>query len=141
MTPADNTERLRRAAQLRHEATTTRAEAALRQMRETGCAVSFRSVAEAAGVSRAWLYRQPAIRDEIDRLRSTHPAAHRPRHPAPPRGSEESRQRRIEALLDDNTRLRAENTRLHRQVAVLLGERRTHQVHGASAAPAEPQTS
>jgi hypothetical protein len=141
MAPADSTGHLRRAAQARHEATTARAEAALRQMHEAGQPVTFRGVAEAAGVSRAWLYRQPALRGEIDRLRSAHPAASHPQHPAPPRGSEESRQRRIEALLEDNTRLRAENTRLHRQVAVLLGERRTHQTHGDPAAPAQPQTS
>jgi hypothetical protein len=51
----------------------------------------------------------------------------RPR-PAAQRGTDESRQQRIEALLADNARLRADNTRLSQHVAVLLGERRAAQI-------------
>ena len=57
--PADNTRFLLQAARGRHEATTTRAQEALRRLDRAGSPVSFRAVAEAAGVSRAWLYRQP----------------------------------------------------------------------------------
>ena len=121
---ADNTRYLRQAARNRHETTMTRAGEALRRLDHTGASISFRAVADTAGVSRAWLYRQPELRAEIDRLRTARPAAGAARPPAAQRGTEESRQRRIEALLEDNTRLRAENTRLHEQVARLLGERR-----------------
>ena len=37
--------------------------------------ISYRAVAQAAGVSRAWLYRQPDLRIEIDRLRTTSPTS------------------------------------------------------------------
>ena len=77
-------------------------------------------------MSRAWLYKQPALRAEIDRLRTAQAAATGPRLPTSQHGSDESRQRRIEALLEDNTRLRGENTQLRDQVARLLGERRAN---------------
>lgn len=121
---ADNTRYLLQAARDRHDATMTRAADALRQLDQTGSPVSFRAVAETAGVSRAWLYRQPDLRAEITRLRAGQADSSPPRPPSTQRGSEASRQRRIEALLEDNTRLRTENTRLHEQVARLLGERR-----------------
>jgi hypothetical protein len=128
---ADNTRYLLQAARDRHEATMTRAADALRRLDQTGAPVSFRAVAETAGVSRAWLYRQPALRAEIDRLRAGQADSSPPRTPASQRGSEESRQRRIEALLEDNARLRTENTRLHEQVARLLGERRDRRVNAS----------
>jgi Family of unknown function (DUF6262) len=125
---ADNTRYLRQAARERHQTTMTRAGEALRRLDRDGAAISFRAVAEAAGVSRAWLYRQPGLRAEIDRLRTARPTAAAVIPPAAQRGTDESRQRRIEALLEDNTRLRAENTRLREQVARLLGERREHRL-------------
>jgi hypothetical protein len=126
---ADNTRYLLQAARDRHEATMTRAADALRRLDQTGSPVSFRAVAETAGVSRAWLYRQPALRAEIDRLRAGQADPGPPRPPVTQRGSEESRQRRIETLLEDNARLRTENARLHEQVARLLGERRDRRVN------------
>lgn len=128
---ADNTRFLLQAARDRHEATTTRAHEALRRLDRAGSPVSFRAVAEAAGVSRAWLYRQPDLRAEIDRLRTGQAPASRPRPPATQRGSDESRQRRVETLLEDNARLRTESTHLHEQVARLLGERRDHRVNAS----------
>ena len=66
---ADRVERLREAAQARHEATLRRAESVLQRMAKRGDPVTFNRVAETAGVSRSWLYRQPMLRREIDRLR------------------------------------------------------------------------
>lgn len=127
---ADNTRFLLQAARDRHETTMARAGEALRRLDRIGAPVSFRAVAQAAGVSRAWLYRQPELRAEIDRLRAANSTSpHTPRPPASQRGSDESRQRRIEALLADNARLRAENAQLHEQVARLLGERRDRPLH------------
>ncbi|MGH3779017.1 MAG: DUF6262 family protein [Pseudonocardiaceae bacterium] len=126
---ADNTRFLLQAARDRHDTTMTRAQQALRRLDRTGTPVSFRAVAEAADVSRAWLYRQPELRAEIDRLRAAHPSSSAATPPTAQRGTDESRQRRIEALLEDNTRLRAENTRLREHVARLLGERRDRPLH------------
>jgi len=128
---ADNTRYLLQAARDRHEATMTRAADALRHLDQTGSPVSFRTVAQTAALSRAWLYRQPALRAEIDRLRTGQADSSRPRPPATQRASEESRQRRIEALLEDNARLRTDNARLHEQVARLLGERRDRRVNAS----------
>jgi hypothetical protein len=124
----DNSRYLIQSARRRHEDALTRTRAALKDLDRAGEQVTFRAVAAAAGVSRAWLYRQPALRAEIERLRAAPPpATGRPR-PAAQRGTDESRQQRIEALLADNARLRADNTRLSQHVAVLLGERRAEQI-------------
>jgi hypothetical protein len=123
----DNSRYLIQSAQRRHEDALTRTRDALEDLDRAGEQVTFRAVAAAARVSRAWLYRQPGVRAEIERLRAAPaPAAGRPR-PAAQRGTDESRQQRIEALLADNARLRADNTRLSQHVAVLLGERRAAQ--------------
>jgi hypothetical protein len=126
----DTSSYLVQSARRRSEAAITRARDALRHLDRAGEQVTFRSVAATAGVSRAWLYRQPGIRAEIERLRAAAaPAASRPL-PAAQRGTDESRQQRIEARLADNARLRADNTRLSQHVAVLLGERRAAQIRG-----------
>ena len=125
---ADNTHHLRQAAQDRHKSTMARAEQALRQLDRGGQPVTFRGVAAAARVSRAWLYRQPDLRATIERLRAEQASSTGPHLPTAQRTSDESRQRRIEALHNDNTRLRAENTQLRDQVARLLGERRANAV-------------
>ena len=125
---ADNTHHLRRAARDRHESAVARAEQTLRELDRAGQSVSFRSVAACAGVSRAWLYRQPDLRATIERLRAEQASSTTPQLPTAQRTGDESRQRRIEVLHDDNTRLRAENAQLREQVARLLGERRANAV-------------
>ena len=77
---ADRVERLREAAQARHEVTLRRAESVLQRMAKRGDPVTFNRVAETAGVSRSWLYRQPTLRQEIDRLRDA--SASRPGLPS-----------------------------------------------------------
>jgi hypothetical protein len=101
-----------------------RAEQALRELDRDGQPITFRGVATAAGVSRSWLYRQPELRTAVERLRARQSASTGTQVPAAQRASDESRQRRLEALHDHNTRLRAENAQLREHVARLLGERR-----------------
>lgn len=136
----DNSRYLVQSARDRSDAAFTRARDALRDLDRSGQPVTFRGLAAAAGVSRAWLYRQPGIRAEVEQLRAAAPAAARPL-PAAQRGTDHSRQQRIEALLADNARLRAENTRLREHVAALLGERRTTQTGTAHPRRAAPTTS
>ena len=57
------------AARQRHELTRSKAIQALRELDRTGAAVNFASVARHSGVSRSWLYSQPDIRTEVERLR------------------------------------------------------------------------
>ena len=59
---ADRVERLREAAQARHDATLRRAENTLQRMAKRGDPVTFIGVAQTARVSRSWLFRQPTLR-------------------------------------------------------------------------------
>lgn len=124
MPPIDNRHLLAEAAGRRTADTRKRARAALRDLDHDGGPVTFTAVAAAAKVSRSWLYRDPEIRAEITRLRSTQQPTSSPSVPAAQRGSQESLQRRLEALLDANRGLRAENAALRQQVALALGEQR-----------------
>jgi len=58
------------AAKDRHAATRRQAVDALRHLHDAGEEVNFSAVARAAGVSRAWLYRDPQLRAEIERSRT-----------------------------------------------------------------------
>jgi hypothetical protein len=69
---AENSAHLRAAAARRHERTLQRARDALRQLEADGRPVTFDLVARTAGVSRAWLYTDPTIRDAVQRLRTAH---------------------------------------------------------------------
>lgn len=66
---ADNTAPLITAARRRSELTRSRAVRAIRELDHAGTPVTFETVARTAGVSRSWLYGQPDIRGEIERLR------------------------------------------------------------------------
>jgi hypothetical protein len=122
---ADNTAFIVDAARRRREVTLHRAEEALRRLDHEGAAISFRAVAESASVSRAWLYREPTLRAEIERLRSV-PNRHRGAVVAPSaqRASDDSKQRRLEAMLEEVARLKEENRQLREQLARRLGEQR-----------------
>lgn len=67
--PPDTHTPVAAAARQRHELTRSKAIQALRELDRAGTAVNFESVARHAGVSRSWLYSQPDIRTEIERLR------------------------------------------------------------------------
>ena len=60
---------LSEAAARRHELTRARAVQALRELDRAGAPVTFAGVAQAAGISRSWLYTQPDISSHIRRLR------------------------------------------------------------------------
>ncbi|PSB48514.1 hypothetical protein C7B80_05505 [Cyanosarcina cf. burmensis CCALA 770] len=44
-------------------------ENAIKMLRRQKKAINFRTVSKAAGVSRSWLYKQPALKSKIERLR------------------------------------------------------------------------
>ena len=119
----DRVDRLREAAQARHEATLRRATNALQRLARRGEPVTFRRLAETAGVSRSWLYRQPQLRDEITRLRDT--TTGRPGTlPAAERATTDSLRQQVRAYRDEITRLRTENQELRDQLARHLGAAR-----------------
>jgi hypothetical protein len=111
------------AAARRHELTRSRAIQALRELDRAGAPVTFASVATAAGISRSWLYTQPDIRDQVQRLRRTRDPAGA--IPASQRATDASLHARLTAALQRNQQLTDENTRLHRQLARALGDQRS----------------
>jgi hypothetical protein len=122
MTP-DNSAVLTAAARQRSQDTRGRAVEALRRLDAAGGTVTFAGVAQAADVSRSWLYRQPDLCTEIVRLRSTHDTTTTP-VPAAQRASTDSLRRRLEASHDEIQRLKDENRRLREQVARRFGRQR-----------------
>ncbi|MFJ4689578.1 DUF6262 family protein [Streptomyces sp. NPDC088789] len=129
--PADNSHLIVAAARRRSAATRRRAVAALRRMDATGTAITFETLAREAGVSRSWLYTQPDLKTEIERLRARRrsvPAA----RPVPDRqrASDASLLRRQEAATERNRQLESENRELREALALALGKRRTADLPG-----------
>jgi hypothetical protein len=131
----DNTAPLIAAARQRHELTRAKAIQALRELDRAGTPVTFGSVAQAAGVSRSWLYAQPGIRAEIERLRDATRRAPSPPLPAHQRASGSSLRTRLEAALERNRTLTEENQRLRRQLEQALGDRRSSPSPAATTRP------
>ncbi|WP_372412276.1 DUF6262 family protein [Streptomyces luteireticuli] len=65
---ADNSAHLALSARQRHELTRAKTIKTLRELDTAGTPVTFEAVARTAQVSRSWLYTQPDIRAEIERL-------------------------------------------------------------------------
>jgi hypothetical protein len=112
---------LSEAAARRHQLTRARAVQALRELDRAGAPVTFAGVAQAAGISRSWLYTQPDISSHIRRLREKADGA----VPAGQRATEASLRARLTAALDRNKHLADDNTRLRRQLARALGDQRS----------------
>lgn len=83
------------AARQRHELTRSKAIRAVRELDNAGQAVTFDAVARHAGVSRSWLYTQPDLRAEVERLREATRRAPRPNVPASQRATDDSLLRRL----------------------------------------------
>ena len=122
MPRADNAPFLAQAAAARHQDTLSKATEAIERLDKSGQPVTFSAVAAAAGVSRAWLYRNPGVRDLITRLR-TQPAR-TPSTRAAQRATADSLRARLDAAHEEITRLRAENATLREQAARHLGQQR-----------------
>jgi len=135
MTRADNTRYLARAAAERHQATLKRASDAIERLDRAGQPVTFSAVAAAAGVSRAWLYRHPGIKELIASLRGS---ARATSSPAAHRATAESLRARLDAARDEITRLRAENNVLRHQLARQLGHNRVRTLAGQPASNPPP---
>ena len=121
---------LSEAAARRHELTRSRAVQALRELDRAGVPVTFAGVAQAAGVSRSWLYTQPDISGQIRRLRQEANAAGG--IPSAQRATDASLRARLSAALDRNKQLAGENARLRRQLARSLGDQRTARVRSGN---------
>lgn len=120
---ADQASRLAEHARARHEQTLQRAQDALAALARHGEPVTIARLASQAGVSRAWIYTQPALREQVERMQRGHPPTPSPRQ-AGSRASDESLRRRLELAHQKITQLRAENRQLRRDLATAHGQLR-----------------
>ena len=120
----DRIQRLRQAAQAQHEQTLRRAQATLNTMARRGEPITVRGIADAARVSRSWIYQQPRLLAEINRLRQPK-AGKGPAVPASQKATIDSLRQQVHAYREEITRLRAEIASLHEQLARQLGAART----------------
>jgi hypothetical protein len=120
MPPADNTRFLAEASRKRSQQARQRAVQAVEDAaRDAGRAATVVGVADAAGVSRSWLYTQKDLIAAISKLRQRTPASSRTgRHPA----TDTSLQRRLEAALARTKTLREQVTDLTRRLEAAHGE-------------------
>ncbi|WP_406300138.1 DUF6262 family protein [Embleya sp. NBC_00888] len=125
---ADNSRHIIEAAHRRSGLTRSKAVQALRALDTAGAPVTFEAVAKRAGVSRSWLYGQPDLRLEVERLRAAHRTAPSSALPARQRASEASLLRRLEAANARSRQLAEENRGLRDQLARALGEQRADRI-------------
>ena len=129
MTRPDNTGFLRAAHEKRRTNMLQRTLQTVQRMAAEAELISYTGLAAAAGVSRAWLYHQPEVREAIEVARAEVRAKRRGARSGG--ASDASNQARMRLLLEDNQALRAEVTALKAKLAELLGEiRELKQVNG-----------
>ena len=143
-TRADNSHLVIAAARRRAAATRKRAVTALRRMDNAGTPITFDAVAREAQVSRSWLYNQPDLRAEVERLRQRQPPSTTTTAiPNRQRASNDSLLRRLESRPPTIKHLEAENKQL--RDALALRPRRTTRCrrprHAATRRQTNPQFS
>jgi hypothetical protein len=121
--PPDRTP-LATAARRKREHAQARTRGAVRELDQQGRAITFQAVARQAGVSRQWLYQQPELRNEIERLRERHIAVTGPQVPDAQRATTASLRQRLENLRAENRSLREQVAELKAELAIAYGRRR-----------------
>lgn len=116
-----NTEGLRQTAQQKAQATRQRAEEAIQLLLKEHRAITFKTVAETAQVSTAWLYAQDDLKQRISELRAQQ--APRPKAWIPPRerASDASKDAMIVALRKRVKEQEEQIRDLKKQVEVAYG--------------------
>ncbi|MFI8200463.1 DUF6262 family protein [Streptomyces sp. NPDC085942] len=128
MPPADNAHFLVEASKTRSRQARERAEETIKAAARRSGRPTVVGIANAAGVSRSWLYMQTDLITAINQLQKRAPAPQRsPRHAA----SEASRQRRLETALERNRQLRDQVADLTRKLETAHGEIRRLRVLGS----------
>jgi hypothetical protein len=122
--PAEPAAALAESARRRHQNAIDSAHWALRAAEASSEPVTYANIAAAAGVSRSWLYTQPAIRAAIERLRDVNGRSAAAALPTRQRASAASLVRRLEAAHRRNQELSREVAELRDQLAAAHGELR-----------------
>lgn len=126
---SDNTHHLLAAAQRRRDDTLERAQRTLQELSETGQRYTVTDLAARAGVSRAWLYAQAGLREQIRQLTDQRPISP-PVTDQTQRSTDASLRQRLKLALGRITELDEDNRRLRNQVAQLHGQLRATRLHG-----------
>lgn len=120
-------EALQEAAAHKAKESAERVEKALERMIKQGQVISFKSVAQTANVSTAYLYKQEDLRNRIETLRDQQ--KQRPKSKQAPLASDNSKSVIISTLREENKKLRAEIEGLRRVNEGLAG--RVYHLQGA----------
>jgi hypothetical protein len=115
-----NVEGLRQNAQKKREEAIKRTDAGIQQLLKEKRPVNFKTVAEVAGVSTAWLYREPEIKARIEQLREQ--ASQTKKVPPKQRASDASKDAMIKTLKSRISKLDADNRELRKQLEVVYGQ-------------------
>jgi hypothetical protein len=120
-------EALQDAAAQKAKKSAERVEQALERMIKQGQIISFKSVAQSANVSTAYLYKQEDLRNRIETLRDQQ--KQKPKSKQPPIASDNSKSVVISTFREENKKLRAEIDGLRRINEGLAG--RVYHLQGA----------
>ncbi|MEU3343001.1 DUF6262 family protein [Streptomyces sp. NPDC006668] len=121
--PADRPHHLAEHARLRHQQTLDHAEETLAEMADAGEPVTVALVARKAGVSRSWIYSQPALRDRIRQQQHFRDGANAVRETVT-RASDDSLRQRLVLAHERISQLRTENQQLRDALAHAHGQLR-----------------
>lgn len=116
-----NTLGLRVHAQQKAVDTARRAEAVIAQLLKEQRPVNFKTVAETAGISTAWLYGNAALKQRIMHLRTQQTPAVQVKIPPREQAFSASKDAMIAALRQRIQKLEQENRELRRQIEVANG--------------------
>ncbi len=119
-----NTQGLAKAAKQRRQETLKRTQGAIKKLTREGATINFNTVAAAAGVSKAWLYRETAISERIRCLRESKTKRSTPLRTTQP-ATNTSKEALISALKTRIGNLEAENRELKKQLEAAYGQLHT----------------
>jgi len=119
MTAKRNVEGLRQNAQKKRQATLEKVEQGIRQLIKEGRAITFHTVAQAADVSKAFLYKEPEIKERIEQLREQ---SIKKQPEFKQRASDASKDAMIQTLRQRVKRLEVEVRDLRKQNEVAYGQ-------------------
>ena len=122
--PQGNPDTLVKAALAKKEDATERLEKAIKKVVDSGETITFRAVAETAGLSVSYLYKYPEIKNKIAHLRSQQQAevgGIANNFPQVQPASDKSKAVLLSKLREENRGLRAENEGLRKHIQVVQG--------------------
>jgi DNA repair exonuclease SbcCD ATPase subunit len=114
-----NTDGIKAAAQRKRQEAFARTEEAIKKLLKEKCSINFESVAEAASVTRAWLYKQPDLRSRIETLRQQQS----PKRESLPqlKASDKSKDTFIIEIRKQNKELRTKIQQLNKELEIVHG--------------------